>query len=208
MIWTVGALLRRIRRYSADEARQDPRGQRVVLAVECILNQNARDQGAAMSPAANCQVLHMLTHSGVGLVQMPCPEMECLGFRRRRPPGWSLRQALEADAARDCCAHLAQQSAQRAERLRDAGVAVIAVLGGNAQSPGCAVHPVSATPKDIAPASGIFIQELALELYRRGIDAPIHAMRDAEPRLLAEDLAWLRGLLGLPASAAGGRSSA
>ena len=67
-----------------------------------------------------------------------------------------------------------------------------AVVGGNAASPGCAVHDAG---EALAPGSGIFMLALQAELRRRGIEVPFQAMRDASPDLLDEDIAHFRQLL-------------
>ena len=69
---------------------------------------------------------------------------------------------------------------------------MLAVVGGNAASPGCAVHDAGDA---LAPGSGIFMLALQAELRQRGIEVPFHAMRDASPDLLDEDIAHFRQLL-------------
>jgi hypothetical protein len=77
---------------------------------------------------------------------------------------------------------------------------VLAVLGGNERSPGCAVHRPEA-PKDLR--SGVLMQALQDELRQRGLDIPFRGMRDADPELLAEDLNWLRAVLASQPSGVG-----
>lgn len=74
--------------------RKDRRSGRVAFLIECLLNQNARDMGAAESPAIARPVIERLARRDVGMVQIPCPEIACLDFPRRRAPGQSIRDAL------------------------------------------------------------------------------------------------------------------
>ena len=67
----------------------DKRGKRMVFVIECILNQNSRDIGAANYKAMNFKVIKLCMKYHVGMVQIPCPEMICLGFGRERKPGQS-----------------------------------------------------------------------------------------------------------------------
>jgi len=167
---------------------QDGRGRRVVAAIECIQNQNARDPGAAAYRAGNERVLRACAAHGVGIVQIPCPERECLGLRRHRPPGTSIRTMLDSPAGRACCASLAEAVADRLLDYARNGCAVVAVLGGNARSPGCAVHPDAV---GLSAPSGVFMRELARALGDRGLAVPFRGIRDADPAAEREDLEWL-----------------
>ncbi len=171
------------------------RSRRVVFLIECLLNQNARDPGAAESPAITRSVIDLLADKHVGLVQIPCPEIACLGFARQRAPRQSIREALGAPGPTACCARLAAATADRVQCYLEQKYDVLAVLGGNEQSPGCAVHEAADDSGDLADCSGVFIKALAAELARRGLRIPFHGMRDADANLLADDLVWLRGRL-------------
>jgi predicted secreted protein len=176
---------------------EDCRSGRLVFLIECLINQNARDMGAATCPAVNRQVVELLLQNDVGMAQIPCPEMTCLGFKRTRPAGMSIRSALDRPDAQDYCHMLARQTADRIESYRSHGVVVLAILGGNEESPGCAVHSDAAItlPGDLRPESGVFTQALATELAHRGIIVPFRGMRDANAKLFVQDLEWLRTLL-------------
>ena len=170
---------------------KDPRNGRVIFLIECLLNQNARDMGAAESPACTKAVMDILAEAEIGMVQIPCPEIACLGFERQRAGGQSIRQALEAPEANACCRTLALATAEKIQSYADQGFEILAVLGGNEQSPGCAVHTVGESATELKPASGIFMQLLSAELRQRGLDIPFHGMRDADPKALKKDLEWL-----------------
>jgi len=172
--------------------KMDPRNGRLVFLIECLLNQNARDLGAADSPAVTREMVDLLADAGIGMVQIPCPEIACLGFNRQRPSGKSIRQALEAPVSATCCQHLAEVTADRIRCYLDQGFEVLAVLGGNEQSPACAVHTTVVGGTQLTDRSGVFMRALAVELANRSIRIPFHSMRDAKSVLLHEDLNWLR----------------
>jgi len=174
------------------EAPPDPRSCRFIAVIECMLNQNARDTGAACFPAMNFEVLRLCHEHNIGLLQMPCPEIAALGFERKRPPGQSLRAALDSAEGRARCHELAVETADRIDAHRARGDDLVAILGGNPRSPGCAVH---ATPDGLTDDSGVFLKALQAELRRRGNEVPFRGMRDYDARLLEEDLAWLRETL-------------
>lgn len=181
-----------IKSSSAPVAQVDCRGGRFVAMIDCILNQNVRDQGAANFPGMNFELLQICHEQGIGVMQMPCPEIAALGFRRQRPAGTTIRQALDTEAGRQCCANLAVSVAERIQAAHHEGFRLLAILGGNPLSPGCAVH---GDERSLRAESGIFMQELQSELSRRAIDVPFRGMRDASPLALAEDLQWFRDLL-------------
>jgi predicted secreted protein len=168
----------------------DARGKRFVAVIECLLNQNARDQGAAVFPAVNAAVLELCAKHGVGLLQIPCPEIRLLGLKRKRPPGMSIRACLDKQEGRQCCREISAEVMARVRDYQDQGVELLAVLGGNPESPGCAVHPGTAQGQCDA-ASGILMQTLAEAFEAASIRVPFKAIRDYRSDLLEVDLHWL-----------------
>jgi predicted secreted protein len=175
--------------------RKDIRSRRIVFLVECLLNQNARGAGTANSPAVSRPVIDLLADRQVGMVQIPCPEIACLGCARRRVAGQSLRDALEAPGPTACWTKLAMATADRIQCYLDQGYEVLAVLGGNQGSSGCAVRVEPGSFGHMANNSGVFMKALATELTQRGLRIPFHGMRDSDPTCLKEDLTWLHGVL-------------
>ena len=170
----------------------DCRSGRLIFVIECLLNQNARDRGAAERPAVTREVVDLLSAAGIGMAQISCPEIACLGFDRQRTPGKTIRQALETPRAMNCCQQLAAATADRIQCYVDQGFEVLAVVGGNEDSPGCAVHVNAADDTQLTERSGVFMRELADELARRSLQIEFHGMRDADSGLLHADLEWLR----------------
>lgn len=89
------------------------RGGRFVAVIECILNQNARDDGAACSPAMNVPLLQLCNTHRVGILQMPCPEIHTLGFARQRAPGLSIRDALNDEGSVKRCVSARRRGASK-----------------------------------------------------------------------------------------------
>lgn len=125
----------------------------------------------------------------------------CKCLVRKSPPsafrGHDLPDRLFAkcwirENGRRTCAALALRVADRIAGQLAAGDRLLAILGGNLRSPGCAVHGEG---NDVQADSGVFIQELQRELSRRGLAPPFRGIRDARPELQAEDLLWLRQLI-------------
>ena len=183
-------LKRRLSGRPAPAAPEDSRGRRVVAVIECLLNQNARDAGAACSPAMAGSVVDLCREHQVGLVQLPCPEMACLGLQRRRAAGQSIRQALQTPACQQASAEIATQATDRLQAYAEAGFKLLAVLGGNPQSPGCAV--CADGDGQMAPEAGLLMRQLQADLQRRGMQVPFLGMRDSDAALLGSDLKRLQ----------------
>ena len=65
----------------------DGRSRRVILIDIRMLNQNAISDGTAEAPAAHRKILRTILDAQAGVVQMPCPELCCLGLDRGDPEG-------------------------------------------------------------------------------------------------------------------------
>lgn len=167
---------------------KDVRGRRLIATIECLLNQNCRDAGAASFPAVNRELLQLCADHGVGIVQVPCPEMRVLGLSRTRASGTTIRSALDTEAGRAQCREISVVVADQLQQYIRHGYQVLAVLGGNEQSPGCAIHDGQGA---LADASGVLMRALQSELRERSIDIPFKAIRDADPAAMAADLQWL-----------------
>ena len=174
--------------------RRDHRSGRVVAVIECALNQNARDFGAARFPAANNQIVDLLRRYEVGIVQIACPEIACLGLKRSRPSGMSLRAAMETPTSRERCASLAKDTATRLQEYVKNGVKVIAILGGDTGSPGCAVLE-GPCGTGLAENSGVFIKALAVALSEYDVTIPFRGLRDSSVKTLSQDVEWLEAQL-------------
>jgi len=170
----------------------DKRSRKFVLVIECILNQNARISGAAAWPAMNRELIEVCNRHGAGIVQIPCPEMACLGWARKTAPGLSLLEGLEQEPGRSRLLALCAATADRVQDYLVNGYRPLAVLGGNPKSPGCAVHHEG---NGLAARSGAFMRFFHEELRRRGLEIPFRGVRDYDPKLMAEDIEWLDALL-------------
>ena len=184
-----------VKRITRNRDQQDCRSERFVAMINCILDQNVRDSGAASFPAMNFELLQLCHRFNVGIQQMPCPEIFVLGPQRERPPGIGLRDALDTDKGRRQCAELANEVVDRIETRLTQGSELLAIIGGNPRSPGCAVHNGT---ESLRAESGIFMKALQAEMRHRGHDPVFIAMRDSDSGFLQEDLALFERLLAAP----------
>jgi predicted secreted protein len=184
----VGAVCQNLSAAFGPSATKDVRSCRLVATIECMLNQNCRDAGAASYPAMNRELLRLCSEHGVGIVQIPCPEMQVLGLLRKRASGVSIRLALDSEAGRARCREISAVIADRLQEYIRHDYKVLAVLGGNEQSPGCAIHDGQGA---LADTSGVLMRELQSEFRKRSIEVPFRSVRDADPAAMTVDLRWL-----------------
>ena len=102
----------------------DQRSRKMVAVINCVLNHNARARGAARYPGMNRQVVDVLRKHEVGVIQMPCPEMVCLGLPRTREPEVSIRDILDTPEGRSCCQKLSVSVVDTIEEFRRNGYTV------------------------------------------------------------------------------------
>lgn len=170
----------------------DIRGRCFVAAIDCILNQNARDAGAAQFPVMNFELFQLCHEHRVGVLEMPCPEIAALDFRREQAPRSTNRDALDTESGRQRCAEIATEVVDRVEAYRAIGYVLLAALGGNPQSPVCAAYDGDSGLRN---ESGVFMKALQAEFQERNLDARLKGMRDHDPELLEQDLQWFRDVL-------------
>ena len=122
----------------------DARSKKVMLVAHCILNQNAKMDRCAYYPGAAREAGAMLVDSGVGLVQLPCPELMCFGLAREADPAIEptigeedtriARRLQDADA-QAICRRLVDDLVYQVEEYAKNGFEVIGILGMNGSPP-------------------------------------------------------------------------
>jgi predicted secreted protein len=130
----------------------DARGKRVVFLAHCLLNQNTRYLGGALSAGAVSEVLQACLARGVGIVQLPCPEEQAWGgVLKRRLLRWygaqgrwwyalrGLLLPLGLCYTRFVYRRLARATAAQIEDYQRAGIQVLGVVGVDG-SPSCGVR--------------------------------------------------------------------
>jgi predicted secreted protein len=170
----------------------------VAFVAHCLLNQNSKVGDGAHCAGVYSPIVDVLREKGWRIEQMPCPELAFTGLNRF----WAVREQLDTAAYRRHCQRLAgavaDMIAVRAGRGEDI------VLVGVEGSPSMGVHITSSDPArggqpewpegtgEHISGEGIFIEELRLELARRGITPRLggetHALADHDERTQRERL--------------------
>ena len=166
---------------------RDGRSQKVAFLAHCLLNQNAISDGTAVRPAGFPEMLSYLLEHGVGIVQMPCPELLCLGLDRGDPQGAErpvvventrIRRAMaQAEASRRLARLVADTMAQLLE-YRRYGFQVVGILGAN-RSPCCGVDTTSQDDQEV-PGMGVFLEALSHRLEEVGWQIPMVGFRGTD----------------------------
>ena len=168
---------------------EDERSKRVLLVAHCVLNQNAKIDRCAYYPGVINEAVEALLASGVGVIQMPCPELLCLGLDRQAETGVAttvesedtrVAQRMAEEENQAVCRALAQSLVFQVEQYQKNGFEVVGLLGING-SPTCGIETTWANDRD-EQRPGIFIQSLNEACRAAGIVLLQRGIRAREPQ--------------------------
>ena len=157
----------------------DKRERRVIFISHCWLNINTRFPEGCAFKGANVPLIQTLLDAGLGIIQMPCPEYECLGLEK-----WDYGVVVKEEL-RACFRKQAEIVLNQIIDYRKMGFNIVGIMGMD-PSPSCGVNVAKGkgtmlgTDRDASekPEPGIFIEELKKLLEGEGIaDLPFFAMR-------------------------------
>ena len=158
----------------------DGRSKRVLFVAHCLLNQNAISDGTADYPACHADIVRMLLDAQVGIVQMNCPELCCLGLDRGDMHGAEravvventrIRHQMQQPPAVDRLQVLVKQVLLQIAEYEAHGFTVCGIVGMN-RSPCCGVDTTSDRDQEIA-GQGVFIAAIRAGLRAAGYSIPI-----------------------------------
>ena len=162
----------------------DGRSKKVIFLAHCLLNQNAISDGTAVCPAAFGELIQLLLDREVGIVQMPCPELCCLGLDRGDVHGADrpvveentrIRRAMEKDGPRQKREALADLVAEQVQEYHKHGFQVLGIVGAN-RSPNCGVETTSDFDREVE-GRGAFMEAIAQRLEAAGISVPMLGLK-------------------------------
>ncbi|MCE0495051.1 CD3072 family TudS-related putative desulfidase [Vibrio salinus] len=174
---------------------EDNRSKKLVLVSHCLLNQNSISDGTADYPGIFSEVMNKLAEYHVGIIQMPCPELMCLGLDRGDVDGGN-RSVLEENSR--IRKQLLTESSQKkirtlvdnvffqiSEYLKN-GFIVQGMIGVN-RSPSCGVNSTSANNQEIE-GRGVFIQSLMDKFAQEGIHIPVIGVKTFMPEAALKEV--------------------
>ena len=162
----------------------DGRSKKVIFLAHCLLNQNAISDGTAVCPAAFGELIQLLLDREVSVVQMPCPELCCLGLDRGDVHGADrpvveentrVRRAMEENGPRQKREALADLVAEQVQEYHKHGFQVLGIVGAN-RSPNCGVETTSDFDREVE-GRGAFREAIAQRLEAAGISVPMLGLK-------------------------------
>lgn len=173
----------------------DIRSKRVIFVAHCVLNQNSISDGTADYPSANVDVIHALMDAQVGIIQMPCPELCCLGLDRGNIYGAEspvvventrIRKEMQQAPASVRLVVLVDQVMLQIEEYYKHRFEIIGIVGIN-RSPCCGVDTTSDHDNEIS-GQGIFVAAIQKALAAKNLSIPVIGIKstpDAVKRVQA-----------------------
>ena len=152
----------------------DARSRKVIFVAHCIINQNARCNGSAETPASIRRIPEFLLKKNIGIAQIPCPELGCLGLGREG----LIYDQLSTPGNRRYLKTLAQDILYQINQYLKHRFEVVAILGINC-SPSCGVDCHAYNGRK--PGKGAFMEELSEEMEETGVEIPLIGVTDAKP---------------------------
>jgi len=131
------------------------RSKKIILTSHCILNQNSVVESLARAKGAFSFVKD-LVESGVGIIQLPCPEFRFLGITRKPME----KADYDSSEYRELCKRLFMPVLEDLLIYIENGYEFCGIIGIN-QSPTCS----------ISGNRGIFMEEIFKLLSSKGLDA-------------------------------------
>jgi predicted secreted protein len=177
----------------------DARSKDILFVAHCLLNQNSISDGTATYPGSVKHVMALLLESEIGIVQLPCPELNCLGLDRGNADGGKspvlientrIRAAMSQKAAPAKLKALVGPLVFQISEYRKYGFSIKGIVGIN-RSPSCGVESTSQNNQEVA-GQGLFMEALRIELEENGISLKMAGVKDSEPE---ESLLTIRSLL-------------
>lgn len=166
----------------------DGRSKEVVLVSHCVLNQNSISDTTADFPGTFEEIVEPLLESKVGILQMPCPELLCLGLDRGDVHGGErevvkentrIRNELKKEKESEKMNKLVDQVVYQICEYVENDFEIVGMIGVN-RSPSCGVNTTSKDNKE-TEGKGLFIKKINNKLKNKGIRIRTIGIKTSEP---------------------------
>lgn len=186
---------------------KDERSGRIVIVSHCILNVHSLEDNLAIYPGLEPEVVELLIKKGVGIYQLPCPEMELSGIFRKALP----RECYDHRKIRKFYRQLAEKIINTLNWFVKKEYQIVAVIGAEG-SPTCGIDFVGKWkqgvegkkqfPRDIefVGGRGVFMEQFKVALdkinvHPAWIGIPGKSIRSIKPESFEQTLSKLDQLL-------------
>jgi len=152
----------------------DNRSKRLIVVAHCLLNQNSISDGTADFPSQFRELIDLIMANNIGLIQLSCPELTCLGLDRKDKLGGTrplleensrIRNLLIEPDNVERLQHKAEEVAAHIQEYESYGFKVLGVIGIN-RSPSCGVETTSKDGREVE-GQGVFFDVIAKALRNR-----------------------------------------
>jgi predicted secreted protein len=171
----------------------DKRSGKIVVVSHCILNVHSLEDNLAIYPGLEQEVVELLIINGVGIYQIPCPEIELSSIFRKALP----KESYDHPKIRKAYRKLAEEITQTLSSYTKKGYKISAVLGAEG-SPTCGIDFVGRWKKNIegkrkfprdiefVPGMGVFMEEFkacceTIGVHPAWVGIPGKSLRSIDP---------------------------
>ena len=178
----------------------DARSKKVILLSHCLLNQNSISDGTADRPSQFNEIVEWLMTHRIGMIQLPCPELLCLGLNRRDDGGAS-RALLDENtrirelmSKQDAMALLRKEAEETSKQICEYwkyGFQVLGVIGVD-RSPSCGIDTTTKNGAE-QPGRGVFMEVLSEAFSKNGITLRMTGTKTREKERAIEKIKELLG---------------
>jgi len=185
----------------------DKRSGKIVVVSHCILNVHSLEENLAVYPGLEEEVVNLLIKKGVGIYQIPCPEVELAGIFRKPLP----KESYDHPKIRSVYNKLADSITRTLSWYLKKNYKIVAVLGAEG-SPTCGIDFVGKWkenikgkkefPRDVefVPGMGVFMEEFKTSLDKINvhldwIGIPGKSLRSLKPEIFTKTLNKLDNII-------------
>jgi predicted secreted protein len=156
---------------------------RVVFVPHCLLNQSVRSLGRENSSVK--EVVKFFADAEVGMVQLPCPEVEFDGGLERKAKPKECYDRIY----RRCCRKVSAKILTQIRRYLERDYNVLGILGVEF-SPTCGVYRVE-NGRKVVPGKGILMEEIEKGMQSQNFQVPIISVNTSNVFSTLEKLSML-----------------
>ncbi len=178
----------------------DKRSKKIILVAHCLLNQNSISDNTADFPSQFEEAVTLLMSYQVGIIQLPCPELACLGLDRKDKAGGKreilkensrIRNLMQKEENITILKSMAREQVKQIEDYKKHAFGVVGLIGMN-RSPSCGIDTTSKDGKEMK-GKGIFMEILENEFKRKNIEIK---MIGVETSSIEDSLERVSGIIG------------
>lgn len=166
----------------------DKRSKKAVFVAHCILNQNAKLDKCAHYPGPIRETAQLLLDSGVGVIQLPCPELMYLGLDRETEEtahptvmeeDTRIARRMRTEKSQAVCQRIVDDILYQIEEYQKHGFEIIGFVGING-SPTCGVNTTWMENKEVE-GYGVLVSLLFDALSQKGIAMDMTGIKACDP---------------------------